>query len=353
LTRRGETQHNSQRAGVTRQHLKFFAGASNPTGPIPMKPRIFIGSSTEGLPTAQFVKQSLQGDFDCVVWDDGPVFGLGISYLDSLLKAGSMFDFGILVATKDDKTKSRQKGFDTPRDNVIFEYGLFMGRLGKFRTLILREDGAKLPSDMSGIHTSHYTGSKKPAASDSLKKEIEIIRAHIRERSELPELGLLPSTGVAIGYYSNFIDRVCSYLRQKENELIDAVPYSSFEIRIVIPKTLERDMQNRATDYFKANGFTKHTFEPPDGRGIRLTIAPDKQQPGKLLICDMPTTLTPLFDAIELYLQKGHVGKSEEQKLIEARELNNFLAVLKAKVAENAFSKKVVRFIDEESNEGV
>lgn len=67
----------------------------------------------------------------------------------------------------------------------------------------------------------------------------------------------------------------------------------------------------------------------------------------------MPTTLTPLYDAIELYLQKGHFGKSEEQKLIEARELNNFLAVLKAKVAENAFSKKVVRFIDEESKKDV
>ena len=55
--------------------------------------------------------------------------------LDSLLKAGSMFDFGILVATKDDKTKSRDKGFETPRDNVIFEFGLFMGRLGEFWNL--------------------------------------------------------------------------------------------------------------------------------------------------------------------------------------------------------------------------
>lgn len=288
-----------------------------------------------------------------MIWNDGPVFGLGVSYLDSLLKAGSMFDFGILVATKDDETKSRDKSFESPRDNVVFEYGLFMGRLGKFRTLILREDGAKLPSDLDGIHTSRYLSGKSRAAADSLKKEIETIRTQIKERSELPELGLLPSTGVAIGYYSNFIDRVCAYLRQKQEEVIDAVPYSSFEIHIVIPKTLERDMQNRATDYFKANGFTKHTFEPPDGRGIRLTIAPDKKQPGKLLICDMPTTLTPLYDAIELYLQKGHIGKSGEQKLIEARELNNFLAVLKVKVGENSFSKKVVRFIDEETNEDV
>lgn len=318
-----------------------------------MKPRIFIGSSSEGLPTAQFVKKSLKKDFDCVIWNDGPVFGLGLSYLDSLLKAGSMFDFGILVATKDDKTKSRDKGFDSPRDNVIFEYGLFMGRLGKFRTLILREEGAKLPSDIEGIHTSRYTSGKSRAAIASLKKEIEILRAHIRERSKLPELGLLPSTGVAMGYYSNFIERLCEYLRPKQEEVIDTVPYSSFEVQVVVPKTLERKMQGRAADYFKANGFTNHTFVPAGGRKIETQIAADKNQPGKLLICDLPTTLTPLYDAIDLYLQKGHVGKAEEQKLIEARELNNFLAVLKAKVMDDSFTKKLVRFIDEESKEDV
>ena len=318
-----------------------------------MRPRIFIGSSTEGLATAQYVKQSLEGDFDCVLWNEGPVFSLGLSYLDSLLKAGSMFDFGILVATKDDKTESRNLGFDSPRDNVIFEYGLFMGRLGKFRTLILREDKAKLPSDIAGIHISSYSSAEAPAASDTLRTEIEILRSHIRQRSALPELGLLPSTGVAMGYYSNFIGRVCYYLRPKVEESIGAVSYSSFEVQIVIPKTLEREMQGRATDYFRANGFTAHTFMPHAGREIKTAVAPDKNEPGKLLICDVPTTLTPLFDAIELYLQKGHIGKSDEQELIEARELHNFLAVLKAKVAENSFNKKVVRFIDEESKQDV
>jgi hypothetical protein len=312
-----------------------------------MKPRVFIGSSSEGLAVAEHVKASLATDFDCAIWNDGQVFGLNVSYLDSLLKAGSMFDFGILVATKDDKTKSRDKGFDTPRDNVIFEFGLFMGRLGKFRTLILLEDGAKLPSDMSGIHISHYSGGKSAAASASLKKQVEILRAHIQERSKLQELGLLPSTGVAMGYYSNFVGRMCRHLRQKQTENINGVSYSSFEVQIVIPKSLERDMQNRAADYFKANGFTPHTFIPNEGREIKATIAADNNQPGKLLICDLPTTLTPLYDAIEMYLQKGHTGKSKEQELIEARELNNFLAVLKAKVSEDSFSSKVVKFIEE------
>ena len=69
------------------------------------------------------------------------------------------------------------------------------------------------------------------------------------------------------------------------------------------------------------------------GREMKTQIASDKKTRGKLLICDLPTTLTALFDAIEMYLSKGHTGKSKEQELLEARELSNFVAVVKAKVA--------------------
>ena len=314
-----------------------------------MKPRVFIGSSSEGLATAKYVRKTLEKDFDCVLWNDGTVFGLNISYLDSLLKAGSMFDFGILVATKDDKTKSRDKGFDTPRDNVIFEFGLFMGRLGKFRTLILREKGAKLPSDMAGITVSEYVGGKSAAAAASLKKQLDTLRTHIKERSQLQELGLLPSTGTAMGFYTSFLQRICDYLRPGQNETINGVVYSSFEVQVVVPRSLQRNMQVRAADYYKAAGFAPHTFVPPPamGREIKTQVAPDKKTPGKLLICDLPTTLTAVFDAIEMYLSKGYTGKSKEQELIEARELSNFVAVVKAKVAEDPFNQKLVKFIEE------
>jgi len=316
-----------------------------------MKPRIFIGSSSEGKKIASFVKKTLEPEFECILWhEDGKIFGINVSYLDSLLKAGSMFDFGILVATQDDTTTSRKRKSATPRDNVIFEFGLFMGRLGKFRTLILQEEGTKLPSDMNGIHISSFTGSKNGMPNASLKKQLENIRTHINERYKLQELGLLPSTGVAMGYYSNFVERVCNYLRPKQNEIINGITYSSFEVQIIIPNSLERNMQNRAQDYFKEHSFKEHTFKPETGREIKTMIVADKTKPEKLIICDMPTTLTPLYDAIEMYLQKGHTGKSKEQELIEARELNNFVAVLKAKMNEDSFNKKIVNFIEEIKN---
>ena len=46
-----------------------------------MKPRVFIGSSSEGLTTAKYVRKTLEKDFDCVLWNDGTVFGLNICTL--------------------------------------------------------------------------------------------------------------------------------------------------------------------------------------------------------------------------------------------------------------------------------
>ena len=50
-------------------------------------------------------------------------------------------------------TESRGKPWPVPRDNVIFELGLFMGRLGKERAILMepRDEDVKLPSDLAGV----------------------------------------------------------------------------------------------------------------------------------------------------------------------------------------------------------
>lgn len=58
----------------------------------------------------------------------------------------------IALFTSDDvgKLKDCDELEDRARQNVIFEAGYFIGKLGRERTIILYEDGLKIPSDLSG-----------------------------------------------------------------------------------------------------------------------------------------------------------------------------------------------------------
>ncbi len=120
-------------------------------------PQVFIGSSAEGLDVAREVELQLEHTALTTIWKDG-VFGLGSGTLESLMDALDGFDFAVMVLSPDDLLESRKSSYASPRDNVIFELGLFMGRLGRKRTFIVHEKGAnlKLPSDLDGITASPY-----------------------------------------------------------------------------------------------------------------------------------------------------------------------------------------------------
>ena len=122
-----------------------------------MKPRIFIGSSGEALDVCYAIQQELGRDFDVTVWNQD-VFRLTRDALDSLLAALDSSDAGVFVLRQDDLTESRGQSNPTVRDNVIFELGMFIGRLGRDRTFMLSPDGStvRLPSDLIGITTAPY-----------------------------------------------------------------------------------------------------------------------------------------------------------------------------------------------------
>lgn len=120
--------------------------------------RVFIISSAEALPVARIVQNAFAHDkFTTVLWTDG-VFKVANYTLQSLEDQIDESDFAIAIAHADDMTECRGKNWPAPRDNVIFELGLFMGRLGKQRAILMepREDGVKLPSDLAGITTVPY-----------------------------------------------------------------------------------------------------------------------------------------------------------------------------------------------------
>lgn len=118
----------------------------------------FIGSSTQGLRIARTLQYLLRDDLACVVWNEGTVFGIGQATIEALEKALHDFDFGIFVFTPDDTLL--KKGVEQPvaRDNVLFELGLFIGRLTRRRAFVVNpaKQAISLPTDLLGVTTATY-----------------------------------------------------------------------------------------------------------------------------------------------------------------------------------------------------
>jgi len=133
--------------------------------------RIFIGSSSEGTPIALQVQHDLHRTVRAQprIWSQG-VFELGSTTIESLLNSLDDYDFAVFILSPDDLTASRHTEKLAPRDNVIFELGMFMGRLGPKRTFILFDKTAnlKILSDLAGVTMAEYDGdwavSDMPAA---------------------------------------------------------------------------------------------------------------------------------------------------------------------------------------------
>ena len=123
-------------------------------------PIMFVGSSVEGLEAARAIDSAFKHDENLVVrlWS-GDVFGPSRTPLEDLMEQVAQADFAALVFGPDDRIVSRDgKPEAAPRDNIIFELGLFMGRLKPERVFLVRESRSdvKIPSDLLGLQPVEY-----------------------------------------------------------------------------------------------------------------------------------------------------------------------------------------------------
>jgi predicted nucleotide-binding protein len=135
------------------------------------RPVFFVGSSKESLGITRAIQSELQSD-DFLVrpWTSGGVFGASRYPMEDLDRQVRTADFAVLVIGPDDAVVSRGKVSDAPRDNVIFELGLFMGALTRDRTFMVlpRGEDIKVPSDLLGLTPLTYA----PGSPDTLPDRI-------------------------------------------------------------------------------------------------------------------------------------------------------------------------------------
>jgi hypothetical protein len=167
-----------------------------------MKPTLFIGSSSESLDVAYAAQRNLEDVAEVVVWTQG-VFELTKSHLESLLDNLEDTDFGLFIFGPDDLARIRGTEMRIARDNVVFELGLFIGRLGRERSFILMPKAVSdfhLPTDLLGSGTATF---EPPSRSDHLQAALgpacHDIRTAIRKHTvsqnpaaqSVQEMGLL------------------------------------------------------------------------------------------------------------------------------------------------------------------
>jgi len=145
-----------------------------------MKPRIFLGSSGQQAKLLQALVRGLHDAADVEPWTS--VFQPGVSTLDRLVELTREVDFAAFVFGQDDwtstgSTSERGGAQASPRDNVVFEAGLFGGALGIKRTFILHARGSKLPTDLLGLTAIRYgpdtTAAIVRGINQKLRKAIE------------------------------------------------------------------------------------------------------------------------------------------------------------------------------------
>jgi CRP/FNR family transcriptional regulator, cyclic AMP receptor protein len=146
-------------------------------------PRLFIISSSEAKAIAHGVRDGLEHDVFSKVWDDGVFFAGGYP-LEALEQEVAQADFAVAIAEADDIIESRGVKAPTVRDNVLFELGLFMGKLTRHRTILVHPKikDLKLPSDLQGLTLISYENGDVSALNARLDPVCKKIRELVKMR---------------------------------------------------------------------------------------------------------------------------------------------------------------------------
>jgi hypothetical protein len=148
----------------------------------------------EALDVARAIHAELDHDLDVTIWNHG-LFSPGITTWVQLTQVTRDFDFALFVFSGDDNVQSRGEQSLAVRDNLLIEYGLFVGVLGAERTFFLynRDHRPKIASDLGGVTPLSY----RDRSDRNLQAAISPACNHIRQiANRLGRVHREPLTGL-------------------------------------------------------------------------------------------------------------------------------------------------------------
>lgn len=175
---------------VSRYNVRNLVGYSKLLSEVFMdKPRIFLGSSGKQAKLLQALTRGLEDIANVEPWTTS--FNPGTTTLERLVELAHEVDFAAFVFAQDDWTSASpasdhpETSQASPRDNVVFEAGLFGGTLGMRRTFILHASGSKLPTDLLGLTSVRY---EKATTASEIKEICQKLRKAIENLSQIARI---------------------------------------------------------------------------------------------------------------------------------------------------------------------
>lgn len=304
-----------------------------------IKRKLFIGSSSEELKLAEAAKAILQNDFDVTIWNesvwDTSVFKINQNFLADLLKASLQFDFGILLGTNDDKVIFRGKEVLQPRDNVLFELGLFTGRLGTSKCAFLIDKEIKLLSDLNGLTLARFDKADINGFTSAVNQIKDLFLA-----SNDDDINFFPSATLASVYFENLVTPICRYIIENGGFKLNEHLYKKCKVNIIVPDKINNDV-NLQFEKLKAAITTENISFKYAGRPRHISI--DTQiKSDTLEFVDFPTIITGINHAIANLLPNDFNKLSPDYNSILERELRRFITTLKKLLIRDGFDEMVI-----------
>lgn len=312
------------------------------------RPNMFIASSTKGLDCAEAVASQFKDDVDVDIWTNEDVFKLNTSYLETLLNRASYSDFAVALFTADDTAVIKDKAARVARDNVIFEFGLFLGRLGLDRTFFIMERDVELFSDWAGIKSAKFS---RNSLDVDIRAACDKIRTAMTESAQREQFSVLPSTSLAVGYYNNFLAKVLGDLRAMDSiEMIKRdskgreVGRHTYDIsnqRPIIHVKVPQNLADLESETWKDHtGSYTLIAVPTPSRPYPFYIKGDFAKEGESVeLFDVPTTLLASRLAIQEIFDKRFLTSGNTQTRLETREISNFKTTLRLMIKEKGQQK--------------
>lgn len=340
------------------------------------KPSVFIGSSTEQLPLVEYIV-SLFDPNQFIVHPWNKIFGKTLhaeggtrSNLEWIKNFADIYDYGIFLFTEDDISHNeRPRRARSVRHNVVFEFGLFFGRLGLSRSFIIKTENTdkfiyELFTDLNEninefneksigfkLQTTQFKstdtktiiekGVTKVIQNTSLKDSVLAIENSIRNGYENVVYNFLPATALALGYFDsllyNIVDLIDNIIDGNKTidernpvSFIDMIKneISTIRFNVIMPEPGTNITNQYLNTILPDTKFTKERFYVNHwDRDVRLLKSNENTK--ILQIFDVPRTLLSSNQAIELINADPQI-----RTLLMTKEKRNFILTLQHKVEE-------------------